>query len=277
MTSDLTPYEGVNAIVRDLAARSRETLGDELVALYLHGSLATGAFDPLRSDIDFIAVVARALSDAAIEALRALHRALLREGAPWSRRLEGSFVPAAFLRSTEPPPEPRPYINGESFRMARYGYEWVLERHLMVERAIVVMGPPPTHFIDPVLPEEIVAANRAILTGDWAPMLDDAARLEDAEYQAYAVLTMCRCLYLAAHGAVASKPEAARWAKARYPQWRALIERAAAWAHGEPFDRSDEVRALIAFTLDPTFGVSETPEVFSGRDAPSVVDDDVEG
>ena len=108
MTTDLTPYDDVNAIVCALASRSRETLGGELLALYLHGSLATGAFDPQRSDIDFIAIVAHPLSDATIEALRAMHRALLREGAPWSLRLEGSFVHAALLRSAAPPPEPGP-------------------------------------------------------------------------------------------------------------------------------------------------------------------------
>ncbi len=277
MTRELTPWDDVNAIVGDLAARSRDLLGDELPALYLHGSLATNAFDPQRSDIDFIAIVAHPLSDATIDALRTMHRALLREGAPWAQRLEGSFVHAALLKRAAPPAEPRPYINGESFRIARYGHEWVLEKQVIRAGAIVVMGPPPSAFIDPIPPEEIVAANRAILAGDWAPLLDDASHLEDDEYQAYAVLTMCRCLYLAAHGEMASKPAAARWAQEAYPQWRGLIEHAAAWVHGQPFDRLHEVRALIALSLDQTFGVSQTPKVFRGRGAVSVVDDDVEG
>jgi hypothetical protein len=197
MTTALTPYDDVNAIVGALAARSRDLLGTELLALYLHGSLATGAFDPQRSDIDFIAIVAHPLSEAAIHALHDMHRDLLRDGGPWARRLEGSFVPAALLKRAAPPRSRAPTSTARASRWRATATSGCLEKQVIRERALVVTGPPPSHFIDPIPPEEIVAANRAILAGDWAPLLDDASRLEDDEYQAYAVLTMCRCLYLA--------------------------------------------------------------------------------
>ena len=40
----------------------REHLGAELVGVYLHGSLAMGAFDPGRSDVDILAVCTGPLS-----------------------------------------------------------------------------------------------------------------------------------------------------------------------------------------------------------------------
>ena len=43
--------------------RSKELLGENLVGVYLHGSLVMGCFNPLKSDIDLIVVVDKSLSD----------------------------------------------------------------------------------------------------------------------------------------------------------------------------------------------------------------------
>ncbi len=53
-----TPYPDVNAVLVLLLAGVKEVLGDLLVGLYVHGSLATGGYDPARSDIDFLVVTA---------------------------------------------------------------------------------------------------------------------------------------------------------------------------------------------------------------------------
>jgi hypothetical protein len=82
-------------------------------------------------------------------------------------------------------------------------------------------------------------------------MLDDPARLQEREYQAYAVLTMCRALYTLQHGAVVSKPVAARWAQGLLgPQWAELIDEALAWPRGPQSDRLPETVTLIRHTLD---------------------------
>ena len=76
-------------------------------------------------------------------------------------------------------------------------------------------------------------------------------RLYGSEYQAYAVLTMCRALYTLQHGIVVSKPAAARWAQAALGErWAALVERALAWCNDEPFDCLDETTALVRYTLE---------------------------
>jgi hypothetical protein len=48
-----------------LVAGLREVLGERLVAVYLHGSLALGGFQPGRSDIDVLVVVREPQSDGA--------------------------------------------------------------------------------------------------------------------------------------------------------------------------------------------------------------------
>ncbi|MBP1555425.1 MAG: nucleotidyltransferase domain-containing protein, partial [Oscillospiraceae bacterium] len=47
----------------DFVERSREILQDNLVGVYLHGSLVMGCFNPQKSDIDLIVVVDEPLSD----------------------------------------------------------------------------------------------------------------------------------------------------------------------------------------------------------------------
>ncbi len=50
-------------LTEDFVERSREILQDNLVGVYLHGSLVMGCFNPQKSDIDLIVVVDEPLSD----------------------------------------------------------------------------------------------------------------------------------------------------------------------------------------------------------------------
>ena len=71
-----------------------------------------------------------------------------------------------------------------------------------------------------------------------------------AEYQPFAVLTMCRAVYVLHQGAIVSKPAAARWAIAALPErWRSLIQQAAAWQPGEEMGRVDEIVELIRYAV----------------------------
>ncbi len=50
----------VKSIMDDITNKFRHMLGDNLVGIYLHGSAAFGCYNPLVSDIDFIAVTKNA-------------------------------------------------------------------------------------------------------------------------------------------------------------------------------------------------------------------------
>jgi hypothetical protein len=90
----------------------------------------------------------------------------------------------------------------------------------------------------------------ALLREWWAPQLLDPALLRSSEYQAYAVLTMCRALYTLQYGAVITKPGAARWAQQTLGEpWAALIQRAAGWRRGMRMDDLPGVLDFIRYTL----------------------------
>jgi hypothetical protein len=91
----------------------------------------------------------------------------------------------------------------------------------------------------------------ALLREWWAPMLENTGRLQQPGYHAYAILTMCRCLYTLEHGTVVTKAVAARWAQEKLgARWAGLIERAMRWPGGEQLEDLDETLDLIRCTLE---------------------------
>ncbi len=254
-----TRYEDVNSIVLLLLHISQEILGENILAMYLHGSLATGDFNKEKgSDIDFLVVLDKEVSDATIQQLREMLGVLAKHDPELSKKLEGSYVPKGWLKSNEPPKKVRPYINGGGLNLYPYGYEWVLEKFLIIEKGIVIFGPPPSQFIEPVSADNVRRANVKILIGDWQPMLsEESSRLKDGGYQAYAVLTMCRCLFLFANNEMASKPTAIAWVKEKFPKWKKFVEVASNWRAGQSFDKLKDVKDFIKFTIEFTNATNE--------------------
>jgi hypothetical protein len=246
-----TPYTDINTVLEMLLTSVQAALGDHFVGMYLHGSLASGDFDPQRSDIDFVVVTAGALPDALIPALAALHMRLIDSGLKWALKLEGTYFPQQVLRRYAPSETLYPSLNEARFYMGGHGSDWVIQSHILREQGLVMAGPAPRSWIDPVAPDDLRRAMRELLRDWWAPMLHDTARLRSDEYQAYAILTMCRALYTLETAAVVSKPVAARWAQAAVgARWAALIERALAAKPGMPLDMLDEALDMIHYTLE---------------------------
>lgn len=246
-----TPFPDVNAVLQRLLAGVQAALGDRFVGLYLYGSLATGGFDPDRSDVDFVVVTEGELPEPAFHALQAMHARLASDAGRWAGRLEGAYLPRAALRRYDPADPPRPTLNEGRFTLDRQGSDWVIQRRVLREHGVVLAGPPLRTLIDPVSFDEIRRAVQDVLRGWWAPMLYDPARLARRNYQAYAVLTMARARYTLEKGTLVSKTAAARWAMNELNgKWRALIEQALAWPHGPQPDRLQETQAFIAHTLE---------------------------
>lgn len=250
-TTPPTAYTDVNAVLSLLCSQAQQILSQRLVGLYLYGSLASGDFDPQRSDIDFAAVTTGKLSDELISALEAMHARITDSGLALARKLEGVYMPQQDIWRHDDTAPPCPHINEGRFYLARYGSDWVLQRRILRESGVIVAGPPPDTLIAPVSDDDVRRAVAAFLREWWQPMLADPARLRSAEYQVYAILTMCRAQYTLRHGRIASKPVSARWAqRVSDTRWQELIEQALAWQPGSVFDRLDETLALIRHTVE---------------------------
>jgi len=253
----LAPLDGIardegdpSAQLTELAAQAAAALGDRFVGMYLYGSMALGDFEPATSDVDFVVVTNDWLADEAIDRLRALHARLIVTGGYWAQKLEGTYLPLAELPRYREDMPPVPCVNERRFFLAGHGRDWVLQRYVLREHPVVVAGPSIGHLIAPVGPDEISAAVRAVLRADWRPDAPIMAQLGAPEYQAFAVLTMCRALHAIEVGMVVSKPLAARWAAAELREpWAELIATAASWQPGVPLDRLDDVLAFVSFAV----------------------------
>ncbi|CAA9280259.1 MAG: hypothetical protein AVDCRST_MAG26-3323 [uncultured Chloroflexia bacterium] len=247
-----TPYPEVNVLVHKLLSDVQDILGDQFVAMYLYGSLATGDFDPRRSDVDFVVVTGDELGDDLVARLQAMHARIAAGDSPWANELEGSYLPRHAMRRFEPANAHYPMIDrGGGLRVQQHHSDSVIRLHILYERGVVVAGPSPRTLIDPVPADELQHAVLDLIYAWWAPMLDDPARLHSRDYQDYAVLTMCRVLYTLQHGVIVSKPFAARWAQATLDaRWFPIVEHALAGRDDPPADTLNDTLDFIRFTVE---------------------------
>jgi len=249
-----TPYADVNALLQLLLDRARAALGPNLVGIYLYGSLSSGDFDPDSSDVDFVVATARTLPDETVRALARVHAEIAASGLPWSRRLEGWYLPPQALRRHDPADLSHPTIGVDwDFGPADLGADWVIQRHIVREQGVVVWGPPPADLIDPVPPDELRRAVVETAIGFWAHQLEgpEPEWLRTREYQAFAILTMCRILYTLEHGAIASKPVAAAWSREVLDaEWVPQVERALGWRHDHHLDDLSETLRFVSYTVE---------------------------
>ena len=242
----------VDAVLQASLRGEQAVLADRLVGMIVHGSLAMGDFTPGRSDVDFLVVTAGELPGDVLPALEAMHNRIRGSGLRWATRMEGSYIPQHALRRYDPTHSQHPALRMDgSFGVDGHGRDWVIQHHVIREHGIALAGPAPRTLIDPVHPDDLRQAALGTLHEWWAPQLGDPFRLYSDEYQAYAVLTMCRATYTVQHGAVAPKPVAARWAQGELDErWRPLIARALAWRDGARLDSLDETLGFIRYTVD---------------------------
>lgn len=247
-----TLYPDVNAILSALLSGAQTILGERFIGLYLCGSLATGDFNPRASDIDFVVVIADGLPDEMVSALKAMHTRLAASGLKGAARLEGDYIPQLALRRYDPRRASYPHLGVDGhFDVEQHGSDSVVQLHTLREQGVVVAGPSLQTLIDPVQPNDLRQAVLELLREWWLPQLHNPVRLRSSEYQAYAVLTMCRALYTLQHGIVASKPVAARWTQeALDARWAGLIEQALAWRPDAQSDNLIETLDFIRHTLE---------------------------
>lgn len=241
----------INAVLSEVLSGAHGILGGSLVGMYLDGSLAIGGFEPDKSDLDFVVVTSADVSADTFAALKTMHDRIASRASKWARELEGSYISQHALRHDRRPAA-HPYIDrGSGLAMVHQesGY-WPIHRHVLREHGVVLAGPLPRTLIDPVSPEELREAVRGILREWWKPMLVEGALLRNGFYRCYAVLTMSRMLYTIHHGAIGTKPIAARWAQETIDsQWTPLIQSALAWSREEPPDLEETV-AYIRYTCE---------------------------
>lgn len=220
---------GAGDAVAELTSLLRGALGERLLGLYLFGSLATGAFQEGRSDLDLLAVLTDAPGDEDLPMLDALHSDFAARHPEWMERVEVGYIGRAVLATFAG--EPRGQIAaispGEPLHLREPEYGWVLNWHSACTRGDTLAGPPPLELGPEVSVDQFRRAVAARLE-EWADVMREPWVRYVSAARGYAVVTHCRSLHAMATGESASKEEAVEWVAARYPEWAAYVRLALA-------------------------------------------------
>jgi hypothetical protein len=246
----VTRYDDINNLISVWAQGARERLADNVVGLYLGGSLTYGDFVPQRSDIDLQAVVRISLIKEELAAIEGLHQKIERCFPVWAGRIECSYVPLQLMRELRPPATPRPWWGfGVLYAEAPPGNEWVINHYFLSKYGIALYGPPFKRLVPAICVEDVRRASARDLFAEWVPKINDSAWLSNSHQQSYLVLNLCRILCTCIGGEPSSKKVAGAWAKEKYTAWRDLVEEAERWSYGSEMKRQDDVIAFIRFAV----------------------------
>ena len=225
--------QDAQTLMQRIKQRYAEILGDNLVGIYLHGSLAAGCFHWDHSDIDFLTVVHRPLSvEKKIMLVETLYALL--PGAP-PAGFEMSVVLEAYCRNI---PYPVPFELHFSSRYTNqyardprgfcermHGEDPDLTAHILCLHAFgeTILGPSIPRVFDPVRREDALSAIRHDV--------DDAGeRLH--QQPCYYVLNLCRALAFLRENKVLSKKAGGEWALDHLTREHQRVIQAALNAYG---------------------------------------------
>ncbi|WP_307309868.1 aminoglycoside adenylyltransferase domain-containing protein [Neobacillus driksii] len=222
----------VTEVLQNLLYGIQEAIGENLVGIYLRGSLALGDFDPKTSDIDFLVVINDTITEEKFANLSVFHSQLASFPNQYALDLEGAYIDLDALKRYRAGEIHPTIYRGGGLQWGEHRINWVLERWTVREHGITLIGPDPKKLIEPISVEELYSAVLVRLRDwvDYANQLDDPTWRLPLSHKAYVVETMCRVMFTLDCGDICSKPHAILWALETFPEpWRSLVERSQSW------------------------------------------------
>ena len=239
------------ALLHTIARAYHSILGDALVGVYAHGSMAFGCFEPETSDMDFLVVVETEPTDA--QKIRLLETLQQLEAFAPVKGFEMSVVLAADCAApVHPIPFCLHYSNAHRSAcqqdMAAYiarmkGTDPDLAAHFTVTRAVgkAVWGKPVAEIFGEV-------PRHAYLDSIRADMADALADVQTNPV--YVILNLCRVLAAIREGAVLSKAQGGAWGLANLPEEHHAVIRAALEAYEGGGECHVDGRAFARWAVD---------------------------
>lgn len=226
------PYPELPSVLGQFVSGVQDLLSENLVGIYLVGSLAVGGFD-LDSDIDFLVVTNEELTDETASALQAMHARIYEQSCYPAKHLEGSYISRDVLNRAEAVDVQKLWYldNGStvlerSTHCNKWHVRWVLREH-----GVRLNGPEPDSLLDPV-PDELIRKEVAgmirLVAAEFAEAINGGLTFWTSRFgQSFAIITICRMLHTLDTGTVQSKLAGVKWGlKNLDPVWGDLIQKA---------------------------------------------------
>lgn len=233
--------------INKLVQVHKAVLGEQLIGIYLNGSLAFEDFQPHKSDIDVLTVVRSPLT---IIQKEALAKTVSYENLPvpasglelvvttLDQVQQPSQSPQIELQySTSPDwPDEKPEFSGSAA-------ELLVTFAICLQQGVAAWGKPASEVFTPIPKKWILATLIDGITWHQDKILDE---LHDPKGQ-YSVLNACRAWKFAEEGVLSSKTAGAEWVLAKYPD-NQLVRHALAIRLGqdsEPLNK-ESIKSFLA-------------------------------
>jgi predicted nucleotidyltransferase len=250
ISSNLTSHEDINQVITYLAQGISEILNENLIGIYLFGSLTYGDFNDESSDIDLVAILKNSASKVEINKLKELHKQVEDNYPKWAKRIESSYTPQQMLPSIMPPGARPYYGEGVFYAEAPYGNEWIINLYLLYNHGIAVVGPEFNQLVLPIKITDVQQSCIRDLFKEWEPKLRESEWLDNSHYQSYLVMNLCRILNTVVNATALSKKKSADWVKHEFPEWKELIQTAEEWHYGIEMKRNEQALDFLKFVID---------------------------
>lgn len=182
-------------------------LGENLLGVYLYGSLARGCYQPTSSDVDTIVVTRRGCAESEYPAILQVHKDV---GAP----VDPVFVTEEQLNADVFPTPIGFLVKLKIIHVPEGRGDFLLQRQEAYEAGVALVGPEPREIIRPV-PWPLLKESLDFLFPHIVGKFKNP------------VLMLCRIAYAHANHSLSSKKQAGEWALEAFEErWKQVISAA---------------------------------------------------
>lgn len=235
-----------------------EPLRSHLYGIYIFGSIALGAFEELKSDIDIMVVTRDKWTSQELTQLQTLHTHLQRTYQA-GKLLEVHYIPLYNLGKCDSEMLPYPTFNSGKFFPAGYYDINHITWWIVKNKSICLFGPEGSTLPFEVTWQDILAAVRDHLDNYWASKVKHPYLFLLDGWVVWAVTTLCRILTTIEEKEITTKPAALQhWRDRLSPRWGLLIDETLRIHHHQPissmyrsrFKRMRETLAFFAYVRE---------------------------
>lgn len=198
-----------------------ELIGDNLVGIYIYGSLAHGTFNEKSSDIDCIVVLNKSLNNSEFKRLDEWYQKNAQINF-WVKRLEMTCLIKKDILTKN---SKISIYHNDLFKRDLSDGNPIIWVNIQND-GIILYGPKPKTFVPKISKQVLRDALRLELNYLREGISERKREFFEVElsYQVYAVLTTCRILYTFKYGTTISKQQAAKWCAKNLPKnYRKII------------------------------------------------------
>ncbi|WP_225986102.1 nucleotidyltransferase domain-containing protein [Psychrobacillus glaciei] len=193
--------------------------------VYIYGSIALGAFNEQKSDIDFIVLLKRELSDQEVGAIKAIHSQM--NNYEFGKRMDGVYVQASLVGKTNEEQPMYPYCSDGKVSLGHWDVNhitwWVLKRH-----GIALQGTPIAELNLPTEWDDILKTLEYNVNKYWFTKTKKRYLFLFDSMIEFTTCTISRIICSLEQQAIFSKDEAVKLCLATLPEkWHLLLNEGA--------------------------------------------------